>query len=112
MVFFGLNKFFHWFDPSAGEPQPEAMQAWFTGMMATEYLLPLVAVVEIVSGALILINRFVPLALVILLPVMLNAFLVHAFMDPANIAGAGVFLFLNVFLMFQYKEAYKSLLKA
>ena len=111
MLFFGLNKFFHWFDPSAGEPPPEAMQTWFAGMMATEYLLPLVAIVEIVTGILFLVNKFVPLALVILLPVMLNAMLVHAFMDPKHIVGAAVFLFINIFLMYQHKSAYKELLK-
>ena len=112
MVFFGLNKFFHWFDPTGGTPPPEAMQSWFGGMAATVYLIPLVAVVEIVTGLCFLINKFVPLALIILLPVMLNAFLVHAFMDPGNVAGAAVFLFLTIFLMFQHKSSYKELLKA
>ena len=112
MLFFGLNKFFHWFDPTAGVPQPEAMQAWSGGMMATGYLLQLVAIVEIATGICFLLNKFVPLALIILLPVMLNAFLVHAFMDPANIAGAAVFLFLNIFLMFRHKDSYSQLLKA
>ncbi len=112
MLFFGLNKFFHWFDPNDGAMPPEEMITFFKGMEASQYLMPLVAIVEIVTGILLLVNKFVPLALVILLPVMLNAMLVHAFMDPAHIVGAGVFLFLNIFLMFQNREAYKGMLKA
>lgn len=111
LVFFGLTKFIPSLMMDFGD-MPEAMMTWNKGAAATGYLMPLVGAVELLTGICLLINKYVPLALVVLLPVMLNAFLAHAFMDPANIAGAAVFLFLNIFLMFQNKEAYSGMLKA
>lgn len=110
MVFFGLTKFVPSLMMDLGD-MPEAMNTWNTGVAATGYLMYLVGAVELLAGISFLLNKFVPLMLVVLLPVMLNAFLIHAFLDPANIGGAAVFLFLNIFLMFQHKEAYHSLLK-
>lgn len=110
MVFFGLTKFVPSLMMDLGE-MPEAMNTWNAGVAATGYLMYLVGAVELLAGISFLLNKFVPLMLVVLLPVMLNAFLIHAFLDPANIGGAAVFLFLNIFLMFQHKEAYQSLLK-
>ena len=111
MVFFGLTKFVPSLMMDLGE-MPEAMNTFNAGMAASGYLMYLVGAVELLAGISLLINKFVPLMLIILLPVMLNAFLVHVFIDPANVGGAAVFLFLNIYLMFQYKDAYKGLLKA
>ncbi|MEN8787846.1 MAG: DoxX family membrane protein [Flavobacteriales bacterium] len=111
MVFFGLTKFVPSLMMDLGE-MPEAMNIWNAGAAASVYLMPLVGAIELVAGISLLINKFAPLMLIALIAVMINAFFVHLFMDPANIGGAAVFLLLTIFLMFQYKEAYKGLLKA
>jgi putative oxidoreductase len=41
--------------------------------------------VQVIGGLLLLINRFVPLALVLLGPVIVNIFFIHAFMAPAGL---------------------------
>ena len=70
-----------------------------------------VAIVEIVTGLMLLFNRLQPLALVLLFPVLLNAFLFHLFLDPSGIAGAFVAMAMNHFLFFANKESYKPILK-
>ena len=109
LVIFGSNKFLH-FMPMP--PMPEAAGAFMGALVDSGYLMTLVALVEIVAGVSILINKYKTLALVILLPVILNAFLFHLFLDLSRIAGSAVALMMNLFLMYANKESYRSLLKA
>ena len=109
LVIFGSNKFLN-FMPMP--PMPEAAGAFMGALVDSGYLMTLVALVEIVAGVSILINKYKTLALVILLPVILNAFLFHLFLDLSGIAGSAVALMMNLFLMYANQESYRSLLKA
>ena len=109
LVIFGLNKFLQ-FMPMP--PMPEAAGEFMGALVNSGYIMAIVAIVEIAAGILLLVNKFQPLALVILFPVLLNAFLFHLFLDIAGIGGAAVAMAMNVFLMFANKEAYSELLKA
>jgi putative oxidoreductase len=109
LIVFGLNKFLQ-FMPM---PQlPDDAGAFMGALAASGYVLPIVAIVEIGTGILLLINKFKALALIILFPVALNAFLFHVFLDLPGIGGAAFLIIINVFLMFSTKESYKELLKA
>lgn len=63
---------------------PENMKTFMAGMMATTYFLPFLKVTETICGALLMSGFFVPLALVILAPIVLNIFFVHLFMVLAD----------------------------
>jgi putative oxidoreductase len=93
-------------------PMPEAAGAFMGALVTSGYIMTIVAIVEIVTGILLLVNKFQPLTLVVLFPILLNAFLFHLFLDLAGIGGAVVALAMNVFLMFANKEAYSAVLKA
>ena len=108
VLIFGLNKFLQ-FMPMP--PMPEAADEFMGALVATGYLMVVVAIVEIITGIMLLTNRFQPLALVLLFPVLLNAFLFHLFLAPAGIGGALVATAMNIFLFFANKESYKSILK-
>jgi uncharacterized membrane protein YphA (DoxX/SURF4 family) len=106
---FGLNFFLHFIPqpPMSGPP------ADFAGaMMATGYLFVLVKVTEVASGALLLAGRFVPLALALLAPVVVNIVAFHAFLAPSGIAVPLVVLALEVFLAWSYRGAYAPMLGA
>lgn len=107
VLIFGLNKFLQ-FMPMP--PMPEAAGEFMGALVKSGYLLVAVAIVEIITGIMLLTNRFQPLALIILFPVLLNAFLFHLFLDPAGIGAALLAISMNIFLFFTNKEAYKSLL--
>ncbi|RNC79625.1 MAG: DoxX family membrane protein [Balneola sp.] len=106
---FGLNKFLQFL------PQPElseAPMAFFGALMATGYMFPFIAVVEILAGALLLANRFVPVALVVVAPVTLHILLFHIFLDSSGLVmGIAVFA-LNLYLLFAYKKYYYPFLVA
>jgi hypothetical protein len=106
IAIFGLNGFMH-FMPT---PPVNVELGRFLGALgATNYMFPLIATVQTVSGALLLVNKWVPLALVVLFTVQLNAFLAHLFLDPAGIGLATLVLFFNVILIILYKDKYLEL---
>ena len=88
---------------------PEALVAFNTGLMASKYFFPLLKIVETVCGLLLIINFFVPLALVVLAPVMLNIFLVHAFLAPSGLPLAIVLGIFMIYLSF-FAEPYKNVI--
>ena len=104
---FGLNFFFH-FLPQP--PMPAAAGAFAGAMFATGYLFVVVKVVEVASGALLLAGRFVPLALAVLAPIVINIVLFHGFLAPAGIALPLVVLALELFLAWSYRSAYRPML--
>ena len=73
------------------------------------YLMHGVAILHLLSGVLLLLNRFVPLALAIHLPVSLQMSLFHFFLDPKNGIVAFSVLILNGLLMYFYRDSYRQL---
>jgi hypothetical protein len=106
---FGLNGFLQ-FIPQP--PPPERAGAFMGALAATGYMFPLIKGVEVIAGALLLSNRFVPLALAIIAPNVVNIVLFHAFLAPAGLAIALFVLALEVFTAWSYREAYASMLHA
>lgn len=106
LIVFGLNKFIG-FLPDFEFANPEA--GIFFGALASSYVLKTVGLVEVIVGLLLVINKAVPFALVLMAPISVNIILFHATLDPANI-GPGAFVFLvNSFLIFKYWNSYKTL---
>jgi len=85
-------------------PLEGAMADFIKGMAATGYFFYLLKGTEITCGLLLLSGRFVPLALVVLAPVILNIFLVNSFMAPEGLPIALVLGALEVYLAFFSKE--------
>lgn len=108
---FGLEGFLH-FMPKPTAPPPEGAMAFGMAMMKTGYLFQLVKGTEVLGGALLLINRFVPLALLILAPVIVNIVAFNAFLSPSTLPIAFVVLALELYLAWAYREAYRPLLVA
>jgi putative oxidoreductase len=78
---FGLNGFLH-FIPMQ---QPTGLAGQYMGALFVSHYLVVVFVLQLVGGVLLLANRFVPLALVLLGPVIVNILLFHATMAPEGL---------------------------
>lgn len=89
---------------------PEKLNTFMNGIMATGYFLTLLKVTETICGALLLSGYFVPLSLVVLAPIVLNIFMVHAFMQPSGLPLASVLGLLLVYLSF-FSEPYATTIK-
>jgi uncharacterized membrane protein YphA (DoxX/SURF4 family) len=92
---FGLNGFLH-FIPMP--PPPGLAGQYMVALFVSHYLMA-VFVLEVVGGALLLANRFVPLALILLGPVIVNIVLFHSLLAPEGlpIALLSTVLWLVVF---------------
>ena len=93
------------------KPPPEIPE-FAAAMMKTGYMFQFIKIVEIVCGLLLLLNRFVPLALAILAPVVINIFAFHLFLDPKTIAFAIVLSALEIYLAWVYRDSFRPMLAA
>jgi uncharacterized membrane protein YphA (DoxX/SURF4 family) len=105
---FGLNGFLD-FIPHPAKPPPEAAMAFAGALMKTGYMFPLIKGLETLAGLLLLANRFVPLALVLLAPIIVNIVAFHALLEKADLAIPVLVAVFEVFLMWVYRAAYRPL---
>jgi hypothetical protein len=106
---FGLNGFFH-FIPQPKTPMPEGASLLIGALMQTDYMRRLIFVTQATAGALLLLNRFVPLALALIAPVVVNIVAFHLFLAPAGIPMAALVLVLEIYLAWAYRRAYRAML--
>lgn len=91
----------------AGEP-------FMTSLRDTGYLFTLLALTQIAAGLLLLLNRFIPLALTLLAPIIVNIALFHLFLNP-TVQGwlmTGLVLGLELHLVYRYREVFRPFFKA
>jgi uncharacterized membrane protein YphA (DoxX/SURF4 family) len=107
---FGLNGFFM-FIPAPKVVIPAAAMAFQAALMATGYMIKLVAGTQVITGILLLVNRFVPLALALIAPVIVNIVAFHLFLDlPQFVGPALLVLILEVYLVWVYRRSYAPML--
>jgi len=107
---FGLNGFLH-FMPEPKQQMSDAATALMTGFAKSGYMFPLVAGTQLVVGILLLANLFVPLALVLIMPVLVNILAFHIFVQPGILPGA-ILTALELFLAWCYRDYYRTVLSA
>lgn len=108
---FGLNGFFH-FMPAPPPPEGPA-GAYMVGLAATGYFIPLLKTVETVSGALLLVGAWVPLALVLLAPIVVHIALFNVLLAPTpeSLVIAAFVVLAELFLAWAYRGAWTRVLE-
>ena len=86
LFLFGAVAYF--FNLVTPPPLEGAMKTFNEGLAASGYFFTLLKVTELVCGLLLITGRFVPLALVILSPIIVNIFFVHALLDRTGLPVA------------------------
>jgi putative oxidoreductase len=97
---FGLNGFLH-FIPM---PPPKGLAAQFGGVIFASHYWVVIFGLQVLGGLLLLLNRFVVLALVLLGPVIVNILFFHVLMAPEGIPLAAVVVVLWLILAVRYKQ--------
>lgn len=92
------------------EMPPGAMKTFNEGLAASGYFFWLLKITELVCGVLFLTGKFVPLAMVIISPVIVNIVLTHAVLAPSGIVPGLLMAIANIFLAYYYRDAFKPLL--
>jgi putative oxidoreductase len=103
---FGLNGFLH-FIPMG--PLPTGLAGQFvTALMESHYVL-FVSALQVIGGALLLVNRYVPLGLTLLGPIIVNILLFHIFLNHTGVALAIVVAILWCVVAFRVRQYFASL---
>lgn len=102
---FGLNTFLH-FIPMT--PPPGDAGAFF-GLLFKYGWLVFIGILYLIAGVLLLLGRYVGVALTILGPIIVVILLFHITMYPQGIPLALVVAFLEVFLIYAYRHHFHSI---
>ncbi len=107
---FGLNNILH-FMPMPAMPPSDATT--YSMILVHHGVMTFVGLLMVIAGLLLLVGRFVPLALVILGPILINILLYHALIDPQGGAKAAipgiVATVLEVVLITVYRRSFYTL---
>jgi len=107
LIIFGLNKFIDFsFMPL---PQLPEGANFMSSLSASGYVLPLIGVLEIFIGLLLLFKKWVPFALLVLVPISLNVLLFHLFLDIPRVLPAIIIVSINAILIYKYWKSYRPL---
>jgi hypothetical protein len=103
---FGLNDFLHFIPMGTMQPGPAGQ---FAGLLMSTHYMNAVGLVMVISGALLLVNRYVPLGLVLLGPVLVNILLFHILMQPKGVALGALATILWILVVIRVRSAFYGL---
>jgi putative oxidoreductase len=107
-VMFGANGFLH-FIPM---PPPPGVAGQFMGALFVSHVLVVIFLVQLIGGILLLVGRYVPLALVLLGPVIVNIVLFHAFMAPSGLPLATLVVILWLLTAWTVRSAFEGIFQS
>lgn len=105
----GLNKFFQYM------PMPKEMPAEILKVMEAfttiAWLMPLIAVIEIIAGVLVIIPKYRALGAIMMLPIMVGILLQHIVYAPSTLAIPLVLFVILIWMLVDNREKYRSILQ-
>jgi len=105
----GLNKFFNYMPMP--KDMPEHMMKFMGAIKDIGWLFPLVAVAEIVGGALFITNKFRALGAIIIFPVLAGILLTHILVAPSGLPIALVLWGIELWVIIENRERYLPMIK-
>ena len=102
---FGLNGFLHFIH----QPPPTGLALQYFMVLSASHIMVVVFLLQVIGGALLLVNRFVPLALVLLGPVIVNILLFHITMEPAGLPPGLVALVLWLIVFYSVRSVFAGI---
>ena len=104
----GLNGFLN-FIPM---PPPGGIAGQFMGALYVSHYLWVIFAFQVIAGVLLLVNRYVPLAVAILAPVLVNILTFHALMAPRGLPLALFVALLWIVIFIEVRLAFSGLFQS
>lgn len=104
---FGLNGFLHFLPQGTVPP----LAAQFFGALVQSHYMAVVFALQLICGLLLLVNRYVPLALTILGAIIFNILLLHIFMAPSGLPLAAFVTVLWAILAYRARAVFAPILQ-
>jgi uncharacterized membrane protein YphA (DoxX/SURF4 family) len=108
-LFFGVMGLFHLM--KTPDNLPDDFKTVMAGLATGGYL-NVVSGVEVLAGLLLLINRFVPLALALLAPILVGILTFHLTLNLSGIVPGAILTLLELYLAWTYRKAFAPMLCA
>lgn len=105
----GLNKFLNYMP--VPEDLPENMLKVMEAFMTIGWLMPLVAVVEIIGGILFIIPKTRALGAIVIFPVIIGILLTHIVNAPSGLPIAIVLFLINLWVLYENRRKYYPIIK-
>lgn len=109
MINSGLNKFFNYLP--APDDLPENMVKVMEAFMTIGWLMPLIAVAEIIGGILVIIPKYRALGAIIIFPVVIGIVLTHIVNIPSGLPIALVLLAINLWIIIDNRAKYQPMVR-
>lgn len=105
----GLNKFFNYMPMP--DDLPENMLKMMTAFMQIGWLMPLIAIAEIVGGILFITNKFRALGAIVIFPVLIGILLTHITIAPSGLPVALILCGIEIWVIIENREKYLPMVK-
>lgn len=102
---FGLNGFLNFMPGSL----PSGPAGQFLSLLEQTHYALFVSAFQVAGGVLLLVNRYVPLALALLAPVIVNIFLFHLLMEPSGLPLAVLVVVLWGIVALRYRQYFSGI---
>ena len=93
------------------ENMPEDMLKIMNAFMEIGWLMPLVAVAEIIGGTLFMISKFRALGTIVILPVVVGIVVHHAVKAPSGLPLALILFAINIWIIVENRHKYMPMIK-
>ncbi|MEO6347192.1 MAG: DoxX family membrane protein [Aquaticitalea sp.] len=104
----GLDKLLHYMPMP--DDIPEHLLKVMSAIMDIGWLMPLVAVVEIVGGLLFIFSRTRALGAVVIFPVMIGIMLTNTITEPSGLPIALVLFLINLWVLYENRAKYAPMI--
>ena len=95
-------------------PNPELSESagnFMGALIGSGYIFPILGIAYIIAGLCLVLNKAVPFALIVLVPVSINIIAFHLTYNPEGILFAAVVAILNLLLIYANWDRFKPLFK-
>jgi uncharacterized membrane protein YphA (DoxX/SURF4 family) len=93
-------------------PMPTGDAGAFMMLLYSSKFMTFVALLQVIAGLLLLVGRYVPLALVLLGPILVNILLFHFLIAKGGAAPGLIATILEIFLIWAYRLSFRGLFDA
>lgn len=105
----GLNKLFHYIP--VPDDMPESMVRVMGAFTEIGWLMPLIAVVEIIAGVLVITKKYRALGGLMLFPITVGVLFTHIINIPSGLPIAIILMLINLWIIFENREKYLPIVK-
>jgi putative oxidoreductase len=105
----GLNKLFHYMPMP--DDMPESMMKLMNSFIEIGWLMPLLAVAEVIGGILCITNKYRALGAIIIFPIMVGILLTHIVNAPSGLPIALVLMAINLWVIIENRDKYMPMVK-